>query len=113
MSDRKLLMIPGPIEVSPEVRAAHDGPPPGHLAPPVVEAFGLSLERMRAVWQAPASAQPFLIAGSGTLAMDMAAANLVQSGDRVLVLGTGYFSDRMAEILQRYGADVALEHSRG
>ncbi|MEO1228305.1 MAG: aminotransferase class V-fold PLP-dependent enzyme [Myxococcota bacterium] len=109
MSDRKLLMIPGPIEVSPEVRAAHDGPPPGHLAPPVVEAFGLSLERMRAVWQAPASAQPFLIAGSGTLAMDMAAANLVQSGDRVLVLGTGYFSDRMAEILQRYGADVALE----
>lgn len=109
MSDRKILMIPGPIEVSPEVRAAHDGPPPGHLAPPVIEAFGSALEQMRAVWEAPASAQPFLIAGSGTLAMDMAAANLLQAGDRALVFGTGYFSDRMAEILRRYGADVATE----
>ena len=104
---RKLLMIPGPIEVSPEVRAAHDGPPPGHLAPDLVEAYGLALEQMREVWQAPTSAQPFLIAGSGTLAMDMAAANLVQAGMRALVVDTGYFSERMAEILRRYGADVA------
>lgn len=108
MSDpRKLLMIPGPVEVSPAVRAAHDGPPPGHLAPALIEAYGQSLERSRRVWQAPAEAQPFIVAGSGTLAMDMAAANLVDIGDRALVLGTGYFSDRMAEILRRHGADVA------
>ncbi len=101
-------MIPGPIEVSPEVRAAHDGPPPGHLAPSLVEAYGRSLEQMRAVWRAPASAQPFMVAGSGTLAMDMAAANLVSPGERVLVVGTGYFSDRMVEILRRYEAEVAM-----
>ena len=99
-------MIPGPIEISPEVRSAHDGPPPGHLAPPLVEAYGRSLELMRTVWMAPKSAQPFLIAGSGTLAMDMAAANLVAADDRALVVNTGYFSDRMVEILRRYGADV-------
>lgn len=100
-------MIPGPVEVSPQVRAAHEGPPPGHLAPAVIEAFGQSLERMRAVWKAPEGAQPFLVAGSGTLAMDMAAANLVEPGDRALVVVTGYFSSRMGEILRRYGADVA------
>ncbi len=108
VSGRKLLMIPGPIEVSPEVRAAHDGAPPGHLAPSLVEAYGRSLASMRQVWQAPADAQPFMVAGSGTLAMDMAAANLIDPGDRVVVVGTGYFSDRMVEILRRYEADVTM-----
>lgn len=106
--DRKLLMIPGPIEVSPAVRTAHDGPPPGHQAPPLVEAFGRTLELTRALWKAPADAQPFVIAGSGTLAMDMAVANVIQPGDRALVVDTGYFSERMAEILRRAGADVVM-----
>jgi aspartate aminotransferase-like enzyme len=30
---RPLLMIPGPVEVSPSVSAALAGPPGGHLAP--------------------------------------------------------------------------------
>lgn len=103
---RPLLMIPGPIEVSPEVRDACGGAPPGHLAPGVIEAFGGSLERMRQVWLADASSQPFIVGGGGTVAMEMAAANLVAPGDRALVVVTGYFSDRMAEMLRRAGANV-------
>jgi alanine-glyoxylate transaminase/serine-glyoxylate transaminase/serine-pyruvate transaminase len=103
---RPLLMIPGPVEISPAVQAAAATPPPSHLAPRLLEAFGTCLERMRRVWQADAASQPFVIAGSGTLAMEMAAANLIEPGDRALVLVTGYFSDRMAEILRRYGAEV-------
>ena len=38
--------------------------------------------------------------------MDTAAANLVEPGDRALVVSTGYFSDRMAAILERYGCQV-------
>jgi alanine-glyoxylate transaminase/serine-glyoxylate transaminase/serine-pyruvate transaminase len=38
--------------------------------------------------------------------MDSAAANLVEPGDRALVVNTGYFSDRFASILERYGATV-------
>lgn len=106
---RKLLMIPGPVEVSPAVREAHDGPPPGHQAPELVEAFGQLLERMRILWKAPAGAQPFVVAGSGTLAMEMAAANLFEPGERALVVDTGYFSGRMAEILRRVGAEVTVE----
>lgn len=108
MTQRPLLMIPGPVEISPAVQAAHDGPVPGHLAPDLIEAYRSALHDMRALWQAPAEAQPFLVPGSGTLAMDMAAANLVGPGDRALVVGTGYFSDRMAEILRRHGADAAM-----
>jgi alanine-glyoxylate transaminase/serine-glyoxylate transaminase/serine-pyruvate transaminase len=101
-----LLMIPGPVEVSPAVLAASSIAPPGHTSPRVLEAFGTCLERMRQVWKAGPSSQPFLLAGSGTLAMEVAAANLIEPGDRAVVLVTGYFSERMAEILRRAGAGV-------
>lgn len=105
---RSLLMIPGPIEVSPGVLEAYGVPPPSHLAPRVIEAFAASLALMREVWLAGDDAQPFIIPGSGTTAMDMAAANLVEPGDTVLVVKTGYFSDRMEEMLRRLGADVLV-----
>ena len=107
-----LLMIPGPIEISPTVQEAYSVAPPSHLAPHVIEAFGKSLELMREFWCAGADAQPFVVAGSGTLAMEMAAANVVDPGEHVLVVNTGYFSDRMAEMLRRRGAvitEVAAE----
>lgn len=53
----------------------------------------------------PAS-QPFVISGSGTLGWDLVAANLVEAGEDVLVLGTGYFSDGFADCLKVYGANV-------
>ncbi len=105
-TDRPLLMIPGPVELSPAVLAAASAPPPGHTSPRLIEAFGSSLERMREVWRAGGSSQPFVLAGSGTLAMEMAAANLIEPGERALVVNTGFFSDRMVEILRRYGAEV-------
>jgi alanine-glyoxylate transaminase / serine-glyoxylate transaminase / serine-pyruvate transaminase len=103
---RPLLMIPGPVEVSPAVLAASSAPPPGHTSPRLIEAFGTSIERMRQVWRADEASQPFILAGSGTLAMEMAAANLVEPGDRILVVNTGWFSERMSEILGRAGAEV-------
>jgi len=101
-----LLMIPGPVELSPAVLAAAAAPPPGHTSARLIEAFGSSIERMRQVWQAAPESQPFIVAGGGTLAMEMAAANLIEPGDRALVVNTGFFSDRMAEILRRSGAAV-------
>lgn len=105
MKGRKLLMIPGPIEFDPTVMEAMGAATTSHVAPDFVEVFGQALERMREVWLSP-DGQPFVVAGSGTLAMDMAAANLVEPGDRALVINTGYFGDRMAAILERYGAEV-------
>jgi alanine-glyoxylate transaminase / serine-glyoxylate transaminase / serine-pyruvate transaminase len=105
-TQRPLLMIPGPVEISPAVREAFAVPPPGHLAPDVVEAFGSSLEMMRRVWLAAPSSQPFVVPGSGTTAMEMAVANLVEPGDAAVVVNTGYFSDRMVTMLRRAGAEV-------
>lgn len=110
MKDRKLLMIPGPIEFTPEVMRAMGMPTTSHVAPNFIEAFGQALERLRQVFLCP-SGQPFVIAGSGTLAMDIAAANLIEPGDRALVVNTGYFGDRFADILERYGAAVTQVHA--
>lgn len=105
MKNRKLLMIPGPIEFTPEVLAAMGSPTTSHVAANFIAAFGESLERLRKVFRSP-SGQPLILAGSGTFAMDSAAANLIEPGDRALVVNTGYFSDRFARILHRYGAEV-------
>ncbi len=107
MKARKLLMIPGPIEFEPEVMQAMSVPTPSHVDPNFIEKFGKSLEMMREVWLCP-SGQPFIIAGTGTLAMDIAGSNLVESGDNVLVISTGYFGERYADLLSRYGANVDI-----
>ena len=105
MKDRTLLMIPGPIEFEPAVLAAMGAPTTSHIAPNFIEAFGEALERMRQVWLCP-DGQPFVVAGSGTLAMDLAGANLTEPGDKALVVNTGYFGDRFGDLLDRYGAEV-------
>jgi alanine-glyoxylate transaminase/serine-glyoxylate transaminase/serine-pyruvate transaminase len=111
MKNRKLLMIPGPIEFTPDVLRAMGMPTTSHVAPNFIEVFGQVLEDLRKVFLAP-SGQPFVVPGSGTLAMDMAAANLVEQGDHALVVNTGYFSDRFAKILERYGAIITHVHAR-
>jgi len=105
MKDRSLLMIPGPIEFEPAVMAALAAPTTSHVAPDFIELFGQALERMREVFLAPDS-RPFVVAGSGTLAMDLAGANLIEPGDRALVVNTGHFGDRYGDLLSRYGAEV-------
>jgi alanine-glyoxylate transaminase/serine-glyoxylate transaminase/serine-pyruvate transaminase len=105
MIGKKLLMIPGPIEFDAQVLDAMGRATASHVAPEFIAAFGEALQQMRKVWLCP-DGQPFIIAGSGTLAMDMAVVNLVEPGDRTLVINTGYFSDRMAAILKRYGCTV-------
>ncbi|MBN1904430.1 MAG: alanine--glyoxylate aminotransferase family protein [Deltaproteobacteria bacterium] len=111
---KKLLMIPGPIEFDEKVLAAMSEPTLSHVSPEFIDIFGEALEMMKKVWMCP-EGQPFIMAGTGTLAMDMAASNLVERNDRVLVVSTGYFGDRYADMFDRYGADYRIlraEHGR-
>ena len=56
MTNRPLLMIPGPIEISEGVRRAGAVAPPSHVAPSVIDDFGRAIELMRTVWCACSAA---------------------------------------------------------
>lgn len=98
-------MIPGPIEFESEVLQCMSVPTPSHIDADFIAVFSNGLKLLKEVCQSP-SGQAFIVAGTGTLAMDMAAANLIETGDKALVVSTGYFGLRFAEILKRYGAEV-------
>ncbi len=51
--------------------------------------------------------EPFIIAGAGTLAMEMAVLNTIERGERFLILSQGYFGERMAQIARRF--DLSYE----
>ncbi|KAF8159782.1 pyridoxal phosphate-dependent transferase [Crassisporium funariophilum] len=120
MSDRpfkqaphKLLVIPGPIEVADEVLFANAHPSMSHVSPEFIPIFGDCIRMIRFVRLPPTlevlytdDAQPFLISGSGTLGWDQVAANLVEPGEQVLVLHSGYFGDSFADCFETYGAEV-------
>ncbi len=105
MSEQRLLMIPGPIGLEPPVLARLSEPSRSHVAPDFLDAMGRALVALRAALSAE-RAQPFILAGSGTLAMEVAVVNLVDPGDAALVVDTGFFGARMARILERLGAAV-------
>lgn len=99
------LLIPGPIEISDEVSQAMSHYAQSHVGQPFVNTFGETLTQLRQLFQTsnPGS-QPFVLAGSGTLGWDLVAANLIEPGEEVLVLHTGYFGDSFADCLSTYGA---------
>ncbi|KAG2053696.1 PLP-dependent transferase [Suillus hirtellus] len=102
----KLLVIPGPIEVTDEVLFANAHPSMSHMSPDFARVFGDCIRMTRQGHAIHEDAQPFLIAGSGTLGWDQVSANLVEPGENALVLHSGYFADSFADCLQTYGANV-------
>lgn len=78
-----------------------------HTCPEFVAIFQQALQRLRTVFQSTNQKdQPIILSGSGTLGWDIAGSNLMKSGDNVLVISTGFFSDSFAQCLKSYGAEV-------
>ncbi|MGQ9726330.1 MAG: hypothetical protein ACUVQL_04285, partial [Candidatus Bathycorpusculaceae bacterium] len=91
MSERELLMIPGPTNVDPAVLRALSKPTLSHTSPEFVEIFKEALDCLRRVFMT--RGEVFVVAGSGALALEMAVANLVEPGDKVLNVVAGYFGE--------------------
>ncbi|OBA18963.1 PLP-dependent transferase [Metschnikowia bicuspidata var. bicuspidata NRRL YB-4993] len=105
--EHKLTMIPGPIEFSDPVLYAMATPSQAHTSPEFVKTFQAVLQNLRKLFKSSdANSQPYVLAGSGTLGWDVAAANLIEKNEKVLVLLTGFFSDSFADCLKVYDADV-------
>jgi aspartate aminotransferase-like enzyme len=56
--------------------------------------------------------ESFLVAGSGTLAMEMALLNTVSEKGRILIISQGFFGQRMEEIARSFGIDFDIITSK-
>jgi len=102
----RILLGPGPSLIAPRVMRAMAAPVLSHLDPdfvPLLEEVRVSLQR---VFRADAKSLTIATSGTGTSAMEAAVANVVAEGSRGIVIVTGYFGDRLAQIFQRYGSRV-------
>jgi alanine-glyoxylate transaminase/serine-glyoxylate transaminase/serine-pyruvate transaminase len=110
---RRILMGPGPSDVSPRVLAALARPTIGHLDPEfqaLMEDIKAGLARLL---NAPDHACVPLPA-PGTAGMEAAIMNLLEPGDVAVVAINGAFGGRMADMAGRAGAEVVtVDHEWG
>jgi aspartate aminotransferase-like enzyme len=97
-------MIPGPVELTPEVLAETGRPPMGHRTPDFDEILTQCWEDLKHVYQTKNDV--LLITGSGTAAMDAAVASTIQEGDEFVCIGGGKFGERFSLIIKNYGGVV-------
>ena len=101
----RILMGPGPSDVSARVLAAAARPTIGHLDP----AFQGLMEEVKGglsrLFNAPDHAC-IPLPGPGTLGMEAGMLNLLEPGDTAVVCINGLFGMRMADMAERAGAEV-------
>lgn len=101
---KKLLMIPGPTPVERSIQEQMGRETVAFGDASFVEDFRGVIKDLKELLNC--SGEVFVVSGSGTLAMEMAAANVTREGDRILVISHGYFGDRFADIFKRKHREV-------
>ena len=105
-STERLLLGPGPSPIPPRVLRATGAPVLSHLDPDFVAIMDDVRGRLQRLFRADTGAFAIAISGTGTSGMEAAVANAVREGTRAVVVVTGYFGDRLAQMCDRYGATV-------
>jgi alanine-glyoxylate transaminase/serine-glyoxylate transaminase/serine-pyruvate transaminase len=103
--DEVLLMGPGPSCVPPEVYTALSRKTLGYLDPYLLNILDELKEMLRRIMNTR-NELTFTLSGTGSAGMEAAFVNLVEPGDKVLVLVNGFFGMRMQEVATRLGARV-------
>lgn len=113
MADELLLLNPGPVPLSTDVRSAMAEPMVSHRSPAFEADFERAQSGLQYVFetgsvdgsQTAAGGTPLLVMGTASLAMEAAVSNLVGPDDTVVALENGKFGRRFRRIAERY-ADV-------
>jgi serine---pyruvate transaminase len=95
------LFTPGPVEIPPRILRALSQVPPHHRT----DQFRDVLRKVSAelAWLHGTAGEVFLLAATGTGAMEAAVVNLMARGDRALVVDGGKFGQRWGAILTAFG----------
>ncbi|GBC93945.1 Purine catabolism protein PucG [bacterium HR15] len=104
-NEARILLGPGPSMVAPRVMDALRRPILGYLDPDLfVVLFEIQIG-LRQLFRTE-NEITFALPGTGMSGAECALANLIEPSDRVLVVSSGFFGDRLVEIARRCGAEV-------
>ncbi len=104
MKNKEILLVPGPTPVVDEIYEALAEETRGHTDPRFVAIYKRAIENTKKLFNT--DGEVFIVAGSGTLAMEMAIVNTVGEGERLLVISHGYFGDRFIPLAEAFGIEV-------
>jgi aspartate aminotransferase-like enzyme len=104
MIKKSYLLTPGPTPVPESVLAAAAQPLMHHRTPEFSEIYLAVTEGLKYIFQTEQDV--YILASSGSGAMEAAVVNILSPGDTVLVLNGGKFGDRWAKICRAYGITV-------
>lgn len=104
MKKEVLVMIPGPTPVVSSIKEQMARDIQAFGDPRFVKDYKELIDGLGAMFNC--SGMTFPIAGTGSLAMEMAIANTTRRGDSVLVVSNGFFGNRFIEICERKGLNV-------
>ncbi len=99
MYNKKRVMIPGPTPVIEPIRYQMGREVQAFGDPAFVRDYKELIDGLKELYVC--NGQCFPLAGTGTLAMEMAISNNTKVGDNVLIVSHGYFGDRFIEICSR------------
>lgn len=103
----RLLMGPGPSNVSSRVLEAAARPTVGHLDPVFIDFMEDLKGHLQWLFRTE-NALTLPVSGPGTVGMEACFANLVEPGDKVVVCRNGAFGQRMVEMCERMRAEVVV-----
>ena len=102
-----LLLGPGPSTVSPSVYKALSTHTIGHLDPRFIDIMDEIKILLRRLFKTENDfCMP--VSGTGSAAMESCFVNMINPGDKVLIIQNGYFGLRMENMCERLGADIDL-----
>ena len=104
MENKRMVMIPGPTPVVKSIQDQMGREIQAFGDPRFVKDYKELIEGLGKLMNC--SGKTFPLAGTGTLAMEMAISNVTKRGDNVLIIRHGYFGDRFNELCTRKGLNV-------
>jgi len=106
MLDGYRLMIPGPIQLRPEVLAEMSRPVIPHYGADWTTYYNETIALLASVFMT--NGRIFPIPGSGSAGLDAAVGSALGRDDRLVVLSNGFFGERIAEIARSHDPQAVV-----
>ena len=98
----RMLMGPGPSDVSARVLEAMARPTIGHLDPQFISMMD-EIKKLLQYTFITSNELTFAVSAPGMAGMECCFANLVEPDDKVIIAKNGFFGERMKENVERFG----------